>query len=158
MIHLKLLGGLLILGAGGLSALTLVRFERKRLTVLDGWLDLLLYVRGQIDCYLMPLDDILASADQVLLQACGAETRITSLPALFKLSSIYLDIESRRLLSSFVREIGSTYREEQLKRCDYYLEALRARREKIAAELPARMKMGVTVSLCTAIGIAILLW
>ena len=154
----KILGALLILLAGGGMAVTLAGFEKKRLSVLDGWLELLTHIRGQIDCYLMPLDDILNASDTELLRACGGNGKCRSLRALFQASFPYLDRESRRLLSSLLREIGSSYREEQLKRCDFYLDALRMRREKIFEELPSRLKTGVTISICTALGVTVLLW
>ena len=158
MLQIKILGGILVLFAGGMAAVSRARFEKKRLAVLDGWLGLLLYIRGQIDCYLMPLDEILALADKTLLSSCMAKKEDTTLSAILASSSPYLDEESRRLLSALVREIGNSYREEQLKRCDFYIDALRTRREKTASELPARLKMGVTLSLCAAVGTAILLW
>ena len=58
----KLLGTLILLGAGGYVSLAMNRFERRRLSVLDGYLSLIQYIKGQIDCYAMPLTDILARA------------------------------------------------------------------------------------------------
>ena len=52
---IKLLGALLVLSVGGFSAFGTVRYEKKRILVLDGWIDLILYIRSQIDCYLTPL-------------------------------------------------------------------------------------------------------
>lgn len=158
MIGIKLLGSLLIVCAGGMAAATVARFERRRLSVLDAWIDLLIHVRGQIDCYLLPLDEILASADKTLLTACSPSGQTDSLAELLQGALPYLDAEGRRLLSSLVRELGSSYREEQIKRCDYYIHALQVCREKVAQALPARLKMGTTISLCIAIGAAILLW
>ena len=147
MIGIKLLGSLLIVCAGGMAAATVARFERRRLSVLDAWIDLLIHVRGQIDCYL-----------KTLLAACSPSGQTDSLAELLQGALPYLDAEGRRLLSSLVRELGSSYREEQIKRCDYYIHALQVCREKVAQALPARLKMGTTVSLCIAIGAAILLW
>ena len=158
MILLKLLGAGLIASVGGFAAYCAVRFEKKKLTVLDGWIDLIFHIRGQIDCYLTPLDEILASADEEILSACMGSTPHPDLHTLLDASSPYLGGESRRLLSGFVREIGGSYREEQLRRCDYYVTALRTLREKIAADLPARVKLSITVSICSALGVAILLW
>lgn len=154
----KLLGGGLIVLAGGIVAHQTVKREKKRLSVLDGWLDLLLYIRGQIDCYLMPLDEILAAADKTLLVRAGAVRATDSLRAIYASALPYLDAESGRLIASLIRELGTSYREEQVKRCDYYLGALQKQREKLAAELPARVKMYTTLSICAAVGTAILLW
>ncbi len=159
MTQIKILGGLLLLLAGGMAAFGIVRLERKRLSVLDAWLELLGYVRGQIDCFLTPLDEILKSADKALLDACGYSGKEPlTLAVLWKDSAPYPDAECRRLLASLVRELGAGYKEEQLKRCDYYIDSLRRQRDKMAVELPVKLKMGVTVCLCCAIGTAILLW
>ena len=156
--EIKLFGGLLVLLAGVLSAGAYARFEKKRLSVLDAWMELLLYIRGQIDCYLMPIDRILGLADRDLLRACSGGKPVSSLTDTLHGALPYLDFESRRLLSSLARELGSSYREEQLKRCDYYLQALQRQREKLEQALPNRIKLGTTVRLCVAIGTAILLW
>ena len=68
----KLLGSLILLFAGGYVSVAITRFERRRLRVLDGYISLIYYVRGQIDCYAMPLDHILASADPAVI-ATAAE-------------------------------------------------------------------------------------
>ena len=155
---LKFFGVLLILSVGIFAAFVSVQYEKKRLTVVDGWIDLILYIRGQIDCYLMPIDRILTLADRDLLRACSVGKPVTTLTQALRGAIPYLDPESRRLLSALARELGSSYREEQLKRCDYYLQALQRQRERLEQALPNRIKLGTTVCLCVAIGAAILLW
>ena len=149
---LKFLGALLILSVGFFAAFLSVQYEKKRLTVVDGWIDLILYIRGQIDCYLMPLDEILSGGDRALFEACMSPSNAADLPAILNASGIYLDGES------FVREIGSGYREEQLKRCDFFIASLRSQREKIAAALPLRVRLCATLCICIALATAILLW
>ena len=82
---LKLLGALLILSVGVFSALVSVQYEKKRLTVVDGWIDLILYIRGQIDCYLLPIGDILSGGDRALFEACMSPSNAADLIA----STIY---------------------------------------------------------------------
>ncbi|MBQ9784733.1 MAG: hypothetical protein IJW29_04450 [Clostridia bacterium] len=155
---IKLLGAALILAVGGFSAFSSARYEKKRLSVLDGWIDLIVYIRSQIDCFLMPLDAILQNGDRTLLDACMSPDDAVDLGAILRASSLYLDGEVKRLLENFVRETGSTFREEQLKRCDYYVSALRTQRERLAAALPARRRLSTALCLCISIGTAILLW
>lgn len=158
MLHLKMLGGTMVIAAGSFAAFSLSSYERKKLTVLDAWIDLIFHIRGQIDCYLMPLDEILACADASILKGCMCRSPHPDLPALARASSPYLAEESQRLVNAFIKEIGGSYREEQLKRCDYYIRALRDIREKLAKDLPARIKLTVSLCICGAIGAAILLW
>ena len=65
MLWIRLLGIAFILSAGGLAAVTSVRFERRKLTVPEAWLDLIFYIRSRIDCYLTPLDEILAMESEL---------------------------------------------------------------------------------------------
>ena len=155
---LKLLGALLILSVGIFSAYLSVQYEKKRLTVVDGWIDLILYIRGQIDCYLLPIGDILLGGDRALFEACMSPTNAADLPAILGASEIYLDGDAKRTLESFVREIGTGYREEQLKRCDFFIASLRTQRERIAAALPMRVRLCATLCICLSLATAILLW
>ncbi len=154
----KLAGSALLLlsgiGIGGLAA----DFEKEKLSVLDGWLDLLRFIQEQIDCYLTPVQDILSVADKALLAQCRCQKADRSLDAGLKRSALYLQAESLRLLSSFIKEIGGSYREEQLKRCDYYRQSLLSLRQKQAEELTGKIKLCRGMSICIAIGAALLLW
>ena len=155
---LKLLGVLLILSVGVFSAFVSVQYEKKRLTVVDGWIDLILYIRGQIDCYLLPIGDILSGGDRALFEACMSPSNAADLPAMLEASGIYLDGDAKHTLESFVREIGAGYREEQLKRCDFFISSLRTQRERIAAALPMRVRLCATLCICLSLATAILLW
>ncbi len=155
---IKGLGALLILLVGAGAAWSAVCYERRRLSVIDAWIDLIFYIRAQIDCYLKPLQEILTDAEGARLASLLSAQSTSDLFAILRTSSIYLDGDAKRLLDNFVREIGSLYREEQIKRCDYYIAALRDIRASIAAEHPARIRLSVAVSICISLGTAILLW
>ena len=60
----------MVIAAGGTAAFYLASYEKKKLSVLDAWIDLIFHIRGQIDCYLMPLDEILSCADEAVLKGC----------------------------------------------------------------------------------------
>ncbi len=149
--------GLLLFCGLALSFLWVTR-ERRRMSVLIGWTGLIDFIRGQIDCFLAPMDEILATADPALLRACGYRGDKVSLTTLLDASRPDLSQEAERLLSSFVRECGGGYREEQVKRCDYYLAALRRLCDRHEKELPQRLQLGTTLCLCATAGLLILLW
>lgn len=155
---LKILGVILILTAGGLAAATAVRFEQKKIRILESWIDLIFHIRTQIDCYLMPLGEILEQADRALIASCMCVLPNPNLTQIYHASQFYLGNEARRLLCAFVREIGTSYREEQVRRCDYYMSALRGLRSKARDELPARIRVTVAVCVAVSVGAAILLW
>jgi hypothetical protein len=165
----KAVGSLLLLLAGGYLSLVISHFERRRLRVLDGYISLIYYVKGQIDCYALPMDDILERADPTVLAACmGLEIGEAppNLPAqgtaalshMVEESRLYLEPESERLLRSLSGEFGATFRTEQVTRCQHYLDALTRERDRLNANLPARLRATCTLCLCCAIGAAVLLW
>lgn len=173
MILYKAIGGLLILGMGGYVSLSISRYERRRLRVLDAYISLIYYIKGQIDCYALPVGDILARADPALIAAClGLERddRDTAellacfvgtdspLPRLVNESRLYLEPESERLLRTFSGELGHTFRTEQVARCDYYISALTEERRKLFAALPARVRVSSVLCICCALGATVLLW
>jgi hypothetical protein len=154
---IRYFGVAIILITALIGAISGARLEKKRLRVLDAWIALISHIRLQIDCYLMPLDRILATADRALLANIGNE-RAQTADALLKASLPYLDTDVAQQLSAFFATLGSTYREEELKCCDYYLARLRTHREAVATSLPARVKAKITLTLCVAVGSVILLW
>ena len=158
MMTQKLLGVLLLLGVGAYAARSISHYERNRIKVLNGWLDLIYHIRTQIDCYLTPIEQIFSELSPTLLQGWAGVGRVKNPISLFKRTRHYLDGESTRLLEGFIREIGSGYREEQVKRCDYYLTALQGIRDRQQALLPARLRARSTLCICGSFGLAILLW
>ncbi len=163
----KMIGSLCLMGAGGYAALTLHRYERRRMIVLDGYMALLYYIKGEIDCYARPMTDILASADPAVIAAClglppdGVDTcdpPPVSLSAMVIASRAYLNPESERLLAAFSGEVGHTHRLEQVTRCDHYLAALGEERRRLSDTLSSRTRMATVLSLSGAAGAILLLW
>ena len=154
----KLMGSLLILCTGALAAWNLNLYEKRRIRALEGWLDLIFYIRTRIDCFLTPIGEIFATADKALLLSCMGNGREQSPAELLRHSRLYLGQDAARLLESFVGEIGCCYREEQVKRCDYYISALQSLRQKRAEALPARLRTKTALCICSALATVILLW
>lgn len=151
---LKLVGGLLLALTGVVLAVSIYRFEQKKLRVIDAFISLIFHIKGQIDCYSLPLCDIMQNrpTDLELPRGTGDFFELLSH------SKIYLDAEAYRLLERFYLEFGSLYREEQLKRCDYYIDALTEQRRMLFDDLPARARVGGALCICSVIGLLIILW
>ena len=165
MMLFKIVGSVFLLLAGGYVSVSVRRFERCRLRVLDGYVSLLYFIKGQIDCYAMPLQEIMARADPRMVADClglepwGEELRGgVTLPAMISESRLYLEPECERLLMTFTGELGSVFRAEQVTRCDFYIQALTEERRKLCEAIPARMRTVSTLCLCCALGAAVLLW
>ena len=155
MLAFKLIGVLLVLITGLSAALWRIGYEKRKLATLDAWINLIAYIRNQIDCYLTPINEILSQKEAPKIPYCSPSTEPKQL---LESSTPYLNEEELRLLSGFVREIGNHYREEQIKQCNYYLNSLRPLRDRHAADFPARLRVTLALSVCSSLGISILLW
>ena len=68
-------------------------------------------------------------------------------------TKLWLPDEACALLCDFSKDLGTTYREEQLRCCDYYLSRLCPICEKLRAEQPRRIRLAwlLPIALCTAL-------
>lgn len=156
---IKLLGSLLIVISGGVLSVSFCRFQKKRLLVLDSYISLLFFIKGQIDCYLRPISEILSMADTKIIEGCGYKNGIpSSLIEMLPYGRIYLEDESSRLLYNFSEEFGGTYKDEQMKRCDYYIEVLLVERRALCDSIPTKNRVGSALWMCASFGIIIMLW
>lgn len=158
MVTLKLIGSLLFGISGVIMAISYSRFQFKKLTTIDGFMSLLFYIKGQIDCFARPRSDILASLPLEVFCACNCPKGAETLEEMVDASRIYLDEEPLRLVSSFASEFGSTFRDEQLRRCDYYISALGEERKRVFTSVNSKSRAGSALWICVCIGIIILLW
>ena len=155
---IKLLGSVLLGVSGVLSALSVCRFHRRRLDTLDGFISLIYYIRGQVDCYARPIGEIMQSLPPEILRSCNCPRGALTLEELIEESKIFLDREELRLISAFAGEFGSSFREEQTRRCDHYISMLRDRREIASERLVPEMRSGSAVCICVSLCLMLLLW
>ena len=159
MIALKWIGAVCMMAAGLWTALVMIGRERKRLTVLEAWIELIDHIRTEIDLYLTPLDEALQSAEPTLFKKLGVDSNAPiELDTLVKKSEPFWERESRRAIQTLVRELGASYREQQIKQCELQRSILERVREAVAAQLPQKTRLYTTLCLCTAAGLLILLW
>jgi hypothetical protein len=155
---IKLGGGLFLVLSGVVSALSLCRYCRRRLDTLDGFISLIQYIKGQVECYARPIGDILDTLPPEILRDCNCPVGATSLDELIEESRIYLDRDTLRLLTAFSGEFGSIFREEQTRRCEHYVARLRERRELIASRISGEMRSGAAMCIGLSLCLLILLW
>ena len=155
---IKVIGSILLALSGAFSAASICRYHRRRLDTLDGFISLIYYIKGQVDCYARPIGDILHSLPPEILRDCNCRRGADSLEELINESKIYLDREALRLLTSFSTEFGSIFREEQTRRCDYYAEGLKEQRGLIASDLSGTIRSGCAVCIGISLCLVILLW
>lgn len=158
MMTLKLIGSLLFALSGVVMALSFSRFQTKKLNTIDGFMSLLFYIKGQIDCFARPRSEILSTLPAEVFCACNCPHGAETLEELVEASRIYLDDEPLRLVASFAAEFGSTFRDEQLRRCDYYISALSEERRRVFSEVQSKSRAGSALWICACVGIIILIW
>lgn len=158
MMTLKLIGSLLFALSGVVMAISYSRFQTKKLNTIDGFMSLLFYIKGQIDCFARPRSEILSTLPAEVFCACNCPRGAETLEELVEASRIYLDDEPLRLVASFAAEFGSTFRDEQLRRCDYYISALSEERRRVFSEVQSKSRAGSALWICACVGIVILIW
>ena len=154
----KIIGAILMAVSGVIIGLSRRRFEWRKLQTIDGFMSLLFYIKGQIDCYARPRSEILETLPAEVFCACNCPGGASTLEELVEASKIYLDDESLRLVSAFAAEFGSTFRDEQLRRCDYYISALGEQRRILFSSVKDKGRAGSALWICAGICAIILLW
>lgn len=160
MLIYKLLGALLLTGAGVYGAVTLNRYAMRQIERLDGWIALLRLTKNQIDCYALPTSEILLRCEKSLLTRLGWEELAppSDFSSLGKtVRSTGLTEEGERIAVDFCEEIGKGYRGEQLRTCDYGIGLFCAERDRLLAELPKRRQRNITLCMAAALGTVVVL-
>ena len=155
---IKVIGSALLALAGAVSAISICRYHRRRLDTLDGFISLIHYIKGQVDCYALPIGEILSRLPAEIFYDCNCPEGADSIDEIVAECRIYLEEESLRLVEAFASEFGSTFREEQLRRCDHYISSLGAERRVLAEDVIKRSRVGSALWVCSSLAILILLW
>ena len=150
--------GLVLLFVCGLAAgYLLAAFEGRRCRQAEGFLALLRHIRLQIDCFSQPMGQILASVDGGVRRLCGTPRMAPDFPTLLQQTPLLLPEEACVLLRDFSNTLGSSYREEQLRCCDYYIARLVPLCERLRTELPKRLRLAWILPLAVAGALILLL-
>ena len=158
MHYFKVIGIVLILCCGVLGGLAFAAFERRRYRQAEGFVALLRHIRLQIDCFSLPVERILAVCDRRVLTDCGIEgVSLPDFKAVLGSTRLYLPEEMCRLLADFGAQLGSSYREEQLRCCDYFLERLVPCCDSLRTELPKRERMALILPMAIAAMLVLML-
>lgn len=158
MLFTKGLGIVLLLCCGILCGVFLARFERARCLQAEGFVDLVRNVRLQIDCFGTPVAGILATLDEKLYSALGAPKGCTDLHTLLSGTLLLVEREYAKLLRDFAAALGTGYREEELRYCDYYLARLTPLAQRTRDELEKRMRLALVLPLALSAALILLLW
>ena len=164
MLLFKLLGSTSILLSASIFYFETRKYEKEKLKQTDAFISLLRYIKKQIDCFSAPISVIMAQCNKKLLEDCGIDTKSINdlsyndfFARIIENCDFYIDNEAIEILQKFGHEFGKTYRDEQLRSCDYYISELVKYREKIALEIPKERKMRFAVMFCASASLILLL-
>ena len=154
----RIVGSLILVFSGFGGAYVLNNTASLRYSQADALIAFFRFVRAQIECFAMPATEILSRCEKSLLIDCGfsVSEKAVGFEDLLRGLSIY-DGELREITEGFIRNFGKSYREEQIKECDYYIERLLARRQKLFEELPNKKKVNSALCISSALAAVILL-
>jgi hypothetical protein len=106
---------------------------------------------------MLPASSIIERCDVALLQRCGFKNADVAQSFAQLLDAWEIeDGQTQKLMSGFLCEFGRSYRDEQLRQCDHYIEALRQRGAQVSAELPQKKKLCATLCISGALGVLII--
>ena len=125
MIVLKSIGCLLLLISGIGCAGSLNGKAERALRQVEGLMALMRYMKTQIDCFALPISQILSEYDVDALKVCGywGESIPEDLRQLVEKSHVY-DEAALKIMKQFSLEFGKEYRAEQVRACEYALALL----------------------------------
>lgn len=158
MIALRLAGAVFLTVSGAMSAYLINAAASASLSQTEGFIAFVRFARVQVDCFSLPIGEILSSFEEKELLECGYDQKTKPKNLLEMSCSLRVyDSEAYKIFCTFASEFGRGYRTEQLRACDYYISLLEERRKTLLSSLPAKKKRNGAVCVCASLALAILL-
>ena len=160
MIISKLIGGALITVCALKVYAEIQKFQKKSIRQIDSFIELIEYIKNQIECFLLPIDTIMFNCDNKLLLNCGIQRDITNcnnLKNLFSRVTFYCNDETIDIIMKFADNFGKNYSREQVIACEYYKNELIKIREKELEKDRKNKKLQLAIFLSISFSIIILL-
>lgn len=160
MIVVKVIGASIITITALFSYSEIIKFQKKRIKQINAFIDLIDYIKNQVECFLLPLDQILDRCDKNLLNNCGINSKRSkykNMDELIESANFYCDDEVIELLNQFSDSFGKAYLHEQLRSCEYFRNELIKIRNKNQEKDAKNQKIQLAVFLSASFSIIILL-
>jgi hypothetical protein len=157
---IKIIGGSIIAITALFSYSEVIKFQKKRIKQINGFIDLIDYIKNQVECFLLPLDQILIKCDKELLNNCGiclSHSNCKNMNEVIESTHFYCDDEVIELLNKFSYSFGKAYLHEQLRSCEYYKSELIKIRDKNQEKDTKNQKIQLAIFLSASFSIIILL-
>lgn len=158
MIIYKILGGALIVASSITVCVQGHRYEARRLSQIKAYIELLGYVKNQIECYLLPIDRIVAGADPVLLCRCGIDADAPCVGgAILAPVAVYGGSCLCESLERFLREFGASYSDEQVRSCERYITELAEEYKKLKEKQRGEARLRLTLLVSASLSLVLML-
>ena len=153
----KILGMSMVAVGGGAICYFLCKKEDAALCRATAWGTLVSFIGSQVECFALPIGQVLSRADATLLRDCGyiGKKAPTDLKYRIK-NSVIEDRTLRAAAEGFCSGFGRGYIDEQTARCKYYAGIFEERKRKLGAELPTKKKLYATLCISASLAVIIL--
>ena len=154
----KIAGASMLACSGVAVGVMLNRTASAALRQNEAMMALLRTGRGQVECFSLPIGQILAGCEREVIEACGDTEEDTprDLEGLVSHVTVW-DPRTVSIISQFGAEFGRGYREDEVRACEYAISLLEERRSTLALELPVKKKRNMTLSVCASLALVLLL-
>ncbi len=151
----KIIGASMVFASAAFYVEKILSSDKKRIDNLDAVIDLIAYIKNQIDLYATPLEKIYKSIDRDKLKRLCLDSPPKEFFEIVENKELTFDDETTRELSEFSSSLGKGYRDMQLKLCDRTLASLNNKKKALADAFPSRKK--TVLALCFGVGGAVLI-
>ena len=137
--------------------MALNRSAEQKLLQIEAFLRLLSFLHLQVECFSLPVGEILGRSDPQILLGCGwhRDKVPSSLSELLGGIRI-LDVQSQRILCELADSFGRGYREEEVRLCESAERQLRERAELLRRGIEGKKKTNLTLCVAGATAFVIL--
>ena len=158
---LKAAGLIVILTASVSAAFINTRAYKRSLSVNEGTLELIRYIRTRILYFHDSLSEIYSDFENAALDRCGLLSEIREKGFMVSVSesrySGFFGKSTLQKLKLFGKKLGKTSVEEQIGNCDVCIAVLEDEVSKMRAELPLKTRMYSSLCIISGMGAALLL-
>lgn len=155
----KPVGAVLVMLCCYLASFSISSRAKKEMAELEAFVLLISRVRAEITCFSRPLPEIYAGFESEIFERSGFLKVLKENGLSCALESaghkLALREENFDIIKQFADVIGKSYRDEEIKTCDYYISQLSERHKAHSDALPKKNKL--SRSLCFLFGISIII-
>ena len=155
----KPLGAILVMACCFLASFSISSRAKKEIAELEAFILLIGRIRTDIACFSRPLCEIYAGFEADVFEKSGfiKTLKEKGLSCAIEITEHKFSLceENMAIIKQFASTIGKSYKEEEIKTCDYYISQLSERHKVLKDSFPKRNKL--SRSLCFLLGVSIII-